>query len=114
MLDIKYLQQQLLEKKVALLETEDSGKQASEIVELDQSKVGRLSRMDAMQQQAMSKATNERRNIQLQQIDSALKRIESGEYGDCLSCGEEIAEPRLELNPAVTLCIDCANKIDSV
>lgn len=76
--------------------------------ELDQSKVGRLSRMDALQAQAMSEAVDQRRNVELTRIDAALERVESGEYGFCLGCGEEIELKRLELDPAAPQCAACA------
>lgn len=77
-------------------------------VELDQSRLGRLSRMDALQVQAMSIETARRRTAELGRIAAAFARIESGEYGECLSCGEAIAPRRLELDPTVAVCIDCA------
>ena len=77
-------------------------------VELDQQSVGRLSRMDAMQQQAMAEAEARRRQAEIARIDAALKRIEEGEYGWCLECGEAIAPRRLEIDPAVARCIGCA------
>lgn len=79
-------------------------------VELDQSSVGRLSRMDALQQQAMSNAGKQRRQLERRRIDAALKRIEAGEYGDCVRCGEEIAQRRLKLDPAVPTCIACSSE----
>jgi DnaK suppressor protein len=77
-------------------------------VELDQTRVGRLSRMDALQSQAMSIETDRRRRAELGRIEAALGRIVEGEFGYCLSCGEAIAPKRLELNPANPLCVDCA------
>lgn len=77
-------------------------------VELDQARVGRLSRMDALQSQAMSIETERRRQVELQQIEAALKRLDKGDYGYCLNCGEEIAPKRLEFNPTAAVCIDCA------
>lgn len=77
-------------------------------VTLDQQAVGRLSRMDAMQQQAMSNAEAARRAQDLRRIDAALARIEAGEYGSCVKCGNDIAEQRLRLDPAVATCIGCA------
>ncbi len=77
-------------------------------VELDQTKVGRLARMDAMQHQAMALATEERRERMRTRIAAALKRIDADEYGDCIRCGEEIAARRLELDPATPLCLACA------
>lgn len=78
-------------------------------VELDQQSVGRLSRMDAMQQQAMADAEGRRRQADIARIDAALERIEEGEYGWCLSCGEAIAVKRLAIDPMATQCIGCAS-----
>ncbi len=77
-------------------------------VELDQSAVGRLSRMDAIQQQAMAAAQSRRRAGRLRAIAAALKRIDEDEFGWCDACGEEIAMRRLELDPAAPRCIGCA------
>lgn len=74
-------------------------------VELDQAAVGRLSRMDAMQRQAMSEETRRRRVREIALIEAALDRMESGEYGFCLTCGDAIPEPRLQLDPAVAHCV---------
>jgi DnaK suppressor protein len=79
-------------------------------VELDQTRVGRLSRMDALQGQAMAKATEARRQQAIRRIHAALARLAEGEYGACVQCGEEIAPKRLELDPATPTCIDCAEK----
>lgn len=77
-------------------------------VELDQTLQGRLSRMDAMQGQAMAKASEARRTQQIARLKAALQRLERGEFGECVDCGEAISVARLENDPAVTLCIDCA------
>jgi len=77
-------------------------------VELDQQSVGRLSRMDALQVQAMALEQSRRRSAEIRRIDAALARIESGDYGWCLDCGEEIGEKRLRLDPAAPFCVDCA------
>ena len=99
----------LMELKESLLLAEETGGEAEQTVELDQTRVGRLSRMDAMQAQAMSKETGRRRRQQLIQIEAALKRIESGDYGYCEECGEEIAAKRLAIDPTALFCIDCAS-----
>lgn len=89
-----------------------TSKQSSEVVELDQSRVGRLSRMDAMQAQAMSQAADRRREDTLRNISAALTRIDNGDYGICRSCDEEINRKRLEFDPTASLCIDCAQKAE--
>jgi DnaK suppressor protein len=81
-------------------------------VELDQTTIGRLSRMDAVQQQAMALEAERRRSAELARITAALQRIEDGEYGYCLSCGEEIGAKRLELDPSLPTCIACARSVD--
>jgi len=86
----------------------ERGQEGQQTVTLDQQSVGRLSRMDAMQQQAMARATQVRRDQLQTRIVAALARIDEGEYGYCLQCGEDIAERRLELNPTVVTCISCA------
>lgn len=79
-------------------------------VEVDQQSFGRLSRMDALQNQAMANALEEHRQHHLHQIDAALKRLDDGDYGYCIACGEEISRKRLEIDPAVALCINCAGR----
>lgn len=78
-------------------------------VELDQTSVGRLSRMDAMQQQAMASASARRRAGRLRAIEAALRRMEIDEFGWCQDCGEAIAKGRMELDPTSARCIDCAS-----
>lgn len=106
--DIGFFKQSLLDLQQELFELQKTGQAAAETVELDQTRMGRLSRMDALQGQAMSQALNQRRTIELQKIDSALQRIESGSYGYCVKCGEAIVLKRLELDPATLLCLQCA------
>jgi DnaK suppressor protein len=77
-------------------------------VELDQQSVGRLSRMDAMQVQAMAQAVEVRRKGRLSRIEAALKRLDDGDYGFCLACGEEIPMKRLAVDLTLTHCVDCA------
>ena len=79
-------------------------------VELDQTSVGRLSRMDAMQQQAMAAAQSRRRAGRLKAIEAALKRIETDDFGWCEECGEEIPAGRLDLDPCAARCVDCASR----
>lgn len=104
--------EKLLKLRGDLLKTVQTGNEAAKTVELDQSRVGRLSRMDALQAQAMSVESKRRRSIKIQQIDSALQRIDKDEYGLCLHCEEEIDPKRLGIDPTILLCIHCANKAE--
>ena len=98
-----------LEAALAALDAEDAAGRADQAtVALDQQSVGRLSRMDAMQRQAMAQATRRRREAERARLVAALARLDEGEYGYCTDCGDEIAPARLDANPAVTLCLSCA------
>jgi len=77
-------------------------------VSLDQQSVGRLSRQDSLQVQAMAKAADARRAAEIRRIDAALIRVKAGEYGYCVECGEDIDPKRLAIDPAAPRCHDCA------
>ncbi|NNE37639.1 MAG: TraR/DksA family transcriptional regulator [Gammaproteobacteria bacterium] len=87
---------------------DETAKESTRPVELDQTRVGRLSRMDAMQGQQMAKEGERRRQKQLQKIKSALQRIDDNDFGYCSVCDEEIDIRRLELDPSNNRCITCA------
>lgn len=103
-----YYSAKLVERRTALLEEDRLSEADRAPVRLDQDSVGRLSRIDAMQVQAMALAQQRRRQSELAAINSAVRRLEEGEFGYCIKCGEEIAPERLEHNPAVATCIECA------
>ncbi|MHA1538114.1 MAG: TraR/DksA family transcriptional regulator [Alphaproteobacteria bacterium] len=108
--DTETIREILLAKQEELRQLDEASAGDSATVELDQQKVGRLSRMDALQAQEMALATKRRREIGQGRIGAALKRLDDGTYGECLACGEEIGEKRLALDPATPTCIDCARK----
>jgi len=103
---------QLLVERKALLHDGEVTAEERGVVKLDQTSVGRLSRMDALQNQAMQVETERRREVELKRIDAALARLDNGEYGTCVSCGEEIQAKRLEMDPATPVCVNCAHKTD--
>ncbi len=82
--------------------------ESRQTVSLDQQSVGRLSRMDAMQGQAMALATEERREQERTRVEAALHRVEAGDYAFCLKCEEEIDIRRLDLDPSTPFCLSCA------
>lgn len=98
----------LLKLQQELQELELEFAKSGDIVKLDQSSVGRLTRMDAMQAQQMALETSRRRQIQIQKIEGALRRIESDDYGYCFVCEEDIDIRRLEADPTNTRCLKCA------
>lgn len=81
-------------------------------VQLDQQSVGRLSRMDAMQGQALSQASDQRRKARIMALDAAIRRFDDDEFGFCVDCGEPIAIARLRVDPATNLCIACAHSAE--
>ena len=108
-MNVKALKAELIAHREELQRVGAAGADSRRPVELDQTRVGRLSRMDALQDQAMALETERRRGLEIERIEAALKRIEDGEYGYCLSCGEEIPAKRLEFDPATPVCVDCAS-----
>ena len=84
-----------------------TSKESAGVVELDTS-IGRLSRMDAMQNQQMAMELRRRKKSQLLQITNALKRIDQGSYGQCGLCQQPISEDRLEAFPEIVACVNCA------
>ena len=109
-IDLKAIRIALEEERDTLAEASASTSKDRAPVELDQQSVGRLSRMDAIQIQAMAVATETPRQDRLQMIQAALQRLDDGEYGYCLACDEDIPAKRLAIDPAVTRCVDCAGR----
>ena len=107
-IDEKKLKKVLLARQRELLTLISVGEVIKTETELDQQRVGRLSRMDAIQQQAMEEETGRRRAMELQRITSALERIANKDYGYCTACDEPIAAERIINDPATPLCIHCA------
>ncbi len=107
-IDPKDVKARLLARRAELQAESKSSQEERAPVELDQARIGRLSRMDALQGQAMAIEAERRRGIELKRIDAALQRLEDGSYGACLSCGENIPAERLSSDPMTPLCIDCA------
>ncbi len=107
--ELEQLRQSLLEARVELLTLGEILRESAKTVELDQARVGRLSQMDAMQGQQMALEAARRHEQKILSIGAALQRMEVGEYGDCLVCGEEIDIRRLKVDPTNTRCINCAD-----
>ncbi|HEX6142611.1 MAG TPA: TraR/DksA C4-type zinc finger protein [Geminicoccaceae bacterium] len=108
-LDLEAIRRRLEAERDELQESSEHSEAARRPVTLDQPSLGRLSRMDALQDQAMALATEERRQRRRQRIGAALERLERDEYGLCVRCGEEIGPKRLELDPSVPTCLACAD-----
>ncbi len=110
-IDLEHFRALLLERRAQL--DRAGGVDRGSAVALDQSRVGRLSRMEALQDQAMADAAARRRGTERSRIDAALMRIDEGDYGECEDCGNDIAEGRLAIDPSARLCVACASKRES-
>ena len=108
--DAKQTREALVARREELEKLSEVSAEARETVALDQQSVGRLSRMDAMQQQAMAQATERQRAVEVSRIENALKRLDEDEYGACAECGEDISEKRLAVDPAASHCVKCAGR----
>ena len=97
----------LLERRSELEDLLGNNDASTKPVTLDQQSVGRVSRVDAIQQQQMALANQQQAAELLKRIEFALRRIDDGSYGYCLDCGEPVAAARLRAQPWAGLCIDC-------
>lgn len=102
------IRQKLIAKKQELERLSDGAQERRKPVQLDQQSVGRLSRMDSLQVQAMDLAQEKARRKMIVRIDAALQRLDDGDWGYCVTCGNDISPQRLELDPSTPLCIACA------
>ncbi len=97
-----------LERQLRRLERSiGASDRASEVVELDQTAVGRLSRMDSLQNQSLAKNLREREHVKLALILEALRRVDQGRYGLCLVCEQPIGIGRLTVLPESRECAGC-------
>lgn len=112
-IDLEYYENRLKQRLEEINAGLEQGKESSGPVELDQARVGRVSRMDAMQQQAMTQAARRLSGMEKMRIQKALDRIRSGDYGFCMNCEEDIPEKRLEIDPSVMLCVECAREAEN-
>ncbi|MEJ8573978.1 TraR/DksA family transcriptional regulator [Microbaculum marinum] len=107
-LDIEEIRRRLQAELAEIEALSEASAGSRGTVTLDQQSVGRLSRMDALQGQAMAKASEQRRRGRISLIKAALQRIDEGGYGVCEDCGDDIPPGRLDIDPTVRLCVGCA------
>ena len=102
----RQLQADLVALQASLVQMLEQSSDGDQPVDLEQP-IGRLSRMDAIQQQKMRAANRRSSALRLQKVRAALALIERGEYGDCAECEEPIGFPRLRAQPESRLCLSC-------
>lgn len=98
----------LREELAAMLE---STREGTRPVALDEP-IGRLTRMDAIQQQSVSKANRYQIDLRLRQVSQALDLVQRGDYGLCRRCEDPIGYARLSARPESPYCLDCQDEID--
>lgn len=108
-------QKQDIKAQLELLVTEleqsiEDVKPSSQPVELDQQAVGRVSRIDAIQQQQLQLASLQRMKQRLGMVKEALEKIDSEDFGYCLKCEEPIGFERLKARPESQACMECMKK----
>ena len=109
---LKQLQQALTDSKIELEEQLLINKDSASVVELDQTLVGRVSRMDAIQQQSMAVSTRQKAQLKLKKVQAALDTMATDDYGYCRQCDEPIGFQRLTAQPEANLCLLCQDKAD--
>lgn len=112
-LELSQIRQRLLDELDKVELSLQGSQTAGETVVLDQSSIGRLSRMDALQQQAMAHGLTERLQMSKRKLHAALHRLDAGTYGLCCQCEEEIEPNRLAHDPAAVFCHGCMEERDS-
>lgn len=103
------LRAQLLARREELQATLRSSEDGARPVDLGEP-IGRLSRMDAMQQVEMTRANRSTQADELRRISTALADVDSGDYGFCRVCEEPIGYARLRAQPSTRICVDCQSK----
>jgi len=109
-------QEQLLINELQNLQTQltdllERTKANSEPVDLDQP-IGRLSRIDAIQQQKMAAAARKRNETRLRMTEAALANAREGDYGLCRNCEEDIEFARLQARPETPFCLTCQQEME--
>ena len=95
-----------------LQQTVDATRELTGTVELDQSAVGRISRIDAIQRQKMAEAQQRRNVLRLRQVGVAMRALREEEYGWCVRCGEPIGYGRLNARPETVACVPCMRELE--
>lgn len=110
---IKTLHQKLLNQRESLVELLTINKDTSQPVQLDQQALGRVSRIDAIQQQKMASANRNAQETTLKLTTKALRRIDEEDYGYCEQCDNLIRYERLLIKPETRFCIQCQSATEA-
>lgn len=112
-IDLIYFRKQIEAELLRLNESLAQARTEANTVMLDQSSVGRLSRMDAIQQQAMAQEMLDRLQLNKRKLEAALARIDTGIFGFCCECEAEVEPERLQIDPGTVFCNQCTRQRQS-
>lgn len=115
--ELSQAQLQILRERLVSLLDELAGsienlKESAQPVDLDMP-IGRLSRVDALQQQSMAKANRAAIEVRMKKAKLAFTRLAAGDYGFCVVCDEPVAFKRLKARPETTTCVTCQSEVES-
>lgn len=103
---VEELRQDLIELKRSLTGLVELAADGARPIDLDES-IGRLSRMDAIQQREMARANLDAHRLRLNQVSEALDSIADGTFGQCIWCEQPIPYRRLKALPDTATCLPC-------
>lgn len=104
----KLLVKNALEKKFEKLSRDIADLKELTKPESPDSAIGRVSRMDAINNRSVNEATLRKKKIQFSKIQIALIEIDKPDFGNCVKCGKPIQKERIMLMPESTVCVNCA------
>ena len=108
--DLTQLRTMLINERQELENTSQTSDESRRPIALDQQRLGRLSRMDAIQQQEMTRAGRSTLELKRRQVEASLDGHTKGVYGQCRSCEEPIGYPRLRARPEAPFCLSCQDR----
>ncbi len=108
-LETSSFKQMLLQQREALLGQLDEQRRGDSRVEAATTHLGQTedSHAQALSERELELILDDRESVELNDIDAALRRIEEGHYGECIACGEGIAQARLRVAPQALRCVSC-------
>ncbi len=103
------LKNELLTKRIHLFNMQELNKK----IEGDQdASKDLLDRSDAEEAWFTKERMSQHWNVELKQIEVALRKIEDGSFGECDECGDEIPIKRLRVRPDACLCLNCQESVE--
>jgi len=109
---LREIEREIVQQITALEQQLRLTEQSSQTVALDQTLAGRVSRIDAIQQQKMSQSSKIRDLKRLTELKRTRLKLKSNDFGLCEECEQLIAFGRLKINPESKYCISCQQQME--